>query len=216
MEKLICPSLMCTDLTNIGDEVRSLDAAGADIFHMDVMDGSFVANMALGVEDYKAVRSLTKTKMDVHLMVNNPKNMVPIFADLGADIIYIHPEADTMPTITLADIRRRGIQPGIAVNPGTSVATIKELLPLVDYVLVMTVNPGFAGQTYLDFVDPKIQELVALSKQYDYQVMVDGAISPAKIKSLSKVGVRGFIVGTSALFGKAESYQTLIPRLKED
>lgn len=215
MSNLICPSLMCADFTNIKEEVTALDNAGIDIFHMDVMDGAFVPNMALGVEDYKAVRGLTKTKMDVHLMVNNPQNFVPIFTKLGADIIYIHPEADPMPTRTLDEIKKAGVHPGIAINPGTSIATIKELLPLVDYVLVMTVNPGFAGQAYLDYVNDKIKDLAELKEKYHFNLMVDGAISPEKIKLLSGFGVDGFIVGTSSLFGKDRSYNDIVKELKE-
>jgi len=214
MKNLICPSLMCADFTNIKEEVTELDKADVDIFHMDVMDGAFVPNMALGVEDYKSVRSLTKTPMDVHLMVNNPQNFVPIFANLGANIIYIHPEADPMPTRTLDEIKKAGIHPGIAINPGTSIATIKELLPLVDYVLVMTVNPGFAGQSYLDYVNDKIKNLVDLKGKYQFNLMVDGAISPEKIKLLSGFGVDGFIVGTSSLFGKGREYSDVVADLK--
>lgn len=215
MKKLICPSLMCADLTDIKNEVNSLDEAGVDIFHMDVMDGAFVPNMALGVEDYKAVRSLTKKPMDVHLMVNNPQNIVPIFAKLGANIIYIHPDTDPMPSRTLDEIRKAGIHPGIAINPGISIETIKELLPLVDYVLVMTVNPGFAGQAYLDYVNEKIKSLAVLKEKYQFSLMVDGAISPEKIKLLSGFGVDGFIVGTSSLFGKDKSYKEIVKELKE-
>lgn len=214
VKKLICPSLMCADLRDLKKEVTELDEAGIDIFHMDVMDGSFVPNMALGVEDYKAVRSLTSKKMDVHLMVNNPQNVVPIFADLGADIIYIHPDADPMPSRTLDEIRKSEIHPGIAINPGISIDTIKELLPLVDYVLVMTVNPGFAGQSYLEYVNNKISELAKLKKNYGFNLMVDGAISPEKIKLLSGLGVDGFIVGTSSLFGKEKDYKTIVNELK--
>lgn len=215
MRKLICPSLMCADLTNLKQEVTTLDKAGVDIFHMDVMDGAFVPNMALGVEDYKAVRSLTDKPMDVHLMVNNPQNVVPIFKELGANIIYIHPDTDPMPSRTLADIEESGIHPGIAINPGVSIATIKELLPLVDYVLVMTVNPGFAGQAYLDYVNDKIKDLAELKTKYQFNLMVDGAISPEKIKLLSGFGVDGFIVGTSSLFGKNKSYSEIVKELKE-
>jgi len=215
MRKLICPSLMCADLTNIKSEVTTLDDAGIDIFHMDVMDGAFVPNMALGVEDYKAVRSLTKKPMDVHLMVNNPQNIVPIFTELGANIIYIHPDADPMPSRTLDSIKNSGIHPGIAINPGVSIATIQELLPLVDYVLVMTVNPGFAGQSYLEYVNNKIKKLADLKEKYQFNLMVDGAISPEKIKQLSEFGVDGFIVGTSSLFGKGKSYKEIVKELKE-
>lgn len=214
MKKLICPSLMCADFTNIKKEVTELDKAGVDIFHMDIMDGAFVPNMALGVEDYKSVRGLTNTPMDVHLMVNNPQNFVPIFANLGANIIYIHPEADPMPSRTLAGIKEADIHPGIAISPGTSIATIKELLPLVDYVLVMTVNPGFAGQSYLNYVNDKIKDLVDLKSRYQFDLMVDGAISPEKIKLLSGFGVNGFIVGSSSLFGKGREYSEIVEDLK--
>ena len=206
---------MCADFTNIKSEVNELDQAGTDIFHMDVMDGAFVPNMALGLEDYKAVRSLTKLPMDVHLMVNNPQNIVPIFEKLGANIIYIHPDTDPMPSRTIDEIKTNGIHPGIAINPGTSIETIKELLPLVDYVLVMTVNPGFSGQSYLEYVNDKIKHLAELKNKYDFNLMVDGAISPEKIKLLSDLGVDGFIVGTSSLFGKDKTYKEIIKELKE-
>lgn len=215
MKRLICPSLMCADFTNIKSKVNELDQAGTDIFHMDVMDGAFVPNMALGLEDYKAVRSLTKLPMDVHLMVNNPQNMVPIFEKLGANIIYIHPDTDPMPSRTIDEIKTNGIHPGIAINPGTSIETVKELLPLVDYVLVMTVNPGFSGQSYLEYVNDKIKHLAELKNKYDFNLMVDGAISPEKIKLLSDLGVDGFIVGTSSLFGKDKTYKEIIKELKE-
>lgn len=215
MKRLICPSLMCANFTNIKSEVNELDQAGTDIFHMDVMDGTFVPNMALGLEDYKAVRSLTKLPMDVHLMVNNPQNIVPIFEKLGANIIYIHPDTDPMPSRTIDEIKTNGIHPGIAINPGTSIETVKELLPLVDYVLVMTVNPGFSGQSYLEYVNDKIKHLAELKNKYDFNLMVDGAISPEKIKLLSDLGVDGFIVGTSSLFGKDKTYKEIIKELKE-
>lgn len=215
MEKLICPSLMCADFTRLHEEVTNLDNAQIDMFHMDVMDGDFVPNLALGAEDYRAVRKLTKKMMDVHLMVQNPRKFVSLFANLGADVIYIHPEADQIPTSTILDIRQRGIKPGLAVNPGTSIENIIELLPLVDYVLVMTVNPGFAGQKYLEYVNNKIKKLVALKSTMNFKLMVDGAISPIKVAELSVMGVDGFIVGTSSLFGKKESYKKIIKTLKE-
>ena len=129
-------------------------------------------------------------------------------------LFYIHPEADQQVTRTLDVIKSKGKKAGIALNPGTSIATVKELLPLVDYVMVMTVNPGFAGQSFLDFTVDKIDELVALSENYNYDVMVDGAIAPDKVESLSEKGVKGFILGTSSLFGKEESYETILQKLR--
>ncbi|MCT4398525.1 ribulose-phosphate 3-epimerase [Pediococcus ethanolidurans] len=214
MERLICPSLMCADFSKIKTEVETLENANVDIFHMDVMDGDFVPNLALGREDYETVRKLTNKPMDVHLMVQNPANFVNLFVSLGADIIYIHPEADQQPAKTIDSIRLKGKHPGIAINPGTSIAMVEELIPLVDYVLVMTVHPGFSGQKYLNYVDTKIKELVKLQRLNSFKLMVDGAISPEKINALSEVGVNGFIVGTSSLFGKRESYKKIVQELK--
>jgi ribulose-phosphate 3-epimerase len=212
-EKLICPSMMCANFEEITKEVKELEKV-TDIFHMDIMDGHFVPNMALAVQDFVAIRKLTQVKMDAHLMVQDPKKFVPLFAQAGADIIYIHPEADQIPTATLKDITDLGICAGIAINPGTTVAMIEPLLNLVDYVMVMTVNPGFAGQKYLDFVDTKIDELASLKEKYGFKLMVDGAISPEKIQTLSPKGVDGFILGTSALFGKGRSYEEIAEELR--
>ncbi len=215
MKKLLCPSMMCADFSNLERATRDLDKAGVDIFHMDFMDGSFVPNFGMGLQDFELVRSTTQKQVDVHLMIQNPGNYVDMFADLGADIIYIHPEADQQPARTLASINQKGKQAGIAINPGTAVETIQELLPLIDYVMVMTVNPGFAGQKYLDYVDNKIEKLVELSSTYGFEVMVDGAISPEKIDKLSQLGVTGFVLGISALFNKPDSYQDIVIELKK-
>ena len=215
MTKLLCPSMMCADFSNLKEDTQKLDQAGIDIFHMDFMDGRFVPNFGMGLQDFELVRSVTEKPLDVHLMIEEPSKYVEKFADLGADIIYIHPEADQQVTRTLDTIHQKGKKAGIAINPGTSVEMIQELLPLVDYVMVMTVNPGFAGQKYLAYTDPKIEKLVALSKKYEYKVMVDGAISPEKVEQLSKKGVTGFILGTSALFGKSESYEEILMQLRK-
>lgn len=216
MKRLICPSMMCANFANLKEEVSHLDRAGVDIFHMDFMDGSFVPNFGIGIQDFELVRKETKKSVDVHLMIEEPGKYVKKFSELGADIIYIHPEADKQPTRTLETIRNMGKKAGIALNPGTSVATIKELLVLCDYVMVMTVNPGFSGQNFLSYTKLKIEELVELKQKYQFQLMVDGAISKEKVKELSVVGVNGFILGTSALFGKKESYQEIINQLKEE
>jgi len=214
MEKLICPSMMCADFDNFKEEIFALDKAGTDIFHMDIMDGNFVPNFALGLEDVKCVKRNTKKMVDVHLMVDRPETAVEIFANAGVDIIYVHPETDRHIAKTLGKIRDLGAKPGIAINPGTSIETIIELLSIVDYILIMTVNPGFAGQKYLDFVDMKIRNLVEFKEEYQFKIIVDGAISIDVMERLSSFGVDGFVLGTSSLFGKNEDYETIITRLR--
>lgn len=214
MERLLCPSMMCADYGRLKEEVEALDAAGVDIFHCDIMDGGFVPNMTMGIMDLKTVRRYTQKKVDVHLMIEDPGEKVDWFIDAGADIIYIHPEAERYVVKTLAHIKERGRAAGIAVNPDTSLASISELLNLCDYVMVMTVNPGFAGQKFIQFTKNKIRDLAALKKEYGYKLMIDGSCSPEVIREMSAMGVDGFILGTSALFGKGRPYAAIIPELR--
>ena len=214
MKKLLCPSMMCADFSRLAGEVKELEQAGADIFHCDVMDGMFVPNMALGLTDVMAIRRCTGKMMDVHLMVENPGDKVDLFLDAGADLIYIHPEAERYVVRTLAHIKKRGRLAGLAINPDTSAATIGEMLNLCDYVMVMTVNPGFAGQKFLDFTVDKIEELASLKRGKGFRLIVDGACSPEVIERLSGKGVDGFVLGTSALFGKKRPYAELLKGLR--
>ena len=215
MEKLLCPSMMCANFASLQKEIEDLEEGGIDIFHLDVMDGSFVPNFGMGLQDIEYICKTATKSCDVHLMIENPSKYVDKFASLGAKIIYIHPEIDPHACRTLQMIKDAGAKAGIAINPGTPFETVKDLLHLCDYVMLMSVNPGFAGQKYLDFVTPKFKKFVDEAKNYGgYDVMIDGACSPKKIEMLSKMGVKGFILGTSALFGKDKSYQEIINELR--
>lgn len=215
MEKILCPSMMCADYGNLKDEIVALDKAGVDIFHCDVMDGSFVPNMTMGIMDIKTIRKYTDKLVDAHLMIENPSTKIDLFIDAGVDLIYIHPEAERYVIKTLAYIKSKGVKAGIAINPDTSIETVYEMLNLVDYVMVMTVNPGFAGQPFIDFMRDKIKRLVELKKERDFKIIIDGAMSPEKIKEMSELGADGFILGTSSLFGKDVDYTTAVNQLRE-
>ena len=181
----------------------ALEAAGANGLHLDLMDGNFVPNYGMGLQDIEWLCKNATVPCDVHMMVEQPRRYIQKFATMGVRVIYVHPEADPHVARTLATIRELGVKAGIAINPGTSFSAVEPVLSLCDYVLVMTVNPGFAGQAWLDFVNPKIERLVAASHEgaNDYEVVVDGNCSPEHVAQASAMGVKGFVLGTAGLFG---------------
>ena len=213
--KLLCPSMMCADFGALSQEVEKLQEAGADMFHLDVMDGQFVPNFGLGLQDIEYICKNAKIPCDVHLMTATPGDYIELFASYGVEVIYFHPETDFHAARTIQKIRDSNVKPGIAINPGTSMESIKALLGMVDYVLVMTVNPGFAGQKYILDVDEKIEELLEKKENYGFEIVIDGACSPQVIEKMGKKGVYGFVLGTSALFGKVENYMDIMKNLRQ-
>jgi len=209
------PSLMCVDFANLKEEISLLNATDIAGYHIDIMDGNFVPNFALGSNDIRAVAALSKKELDVHLMVNNADAAIHCFLDLPVQRLCFHQEACIHHHRLISLIRQRGIQAGIAINPGTSLSAIEDLLPELDFVLVMTVNPGFAGQQFLEFVADKINRLCTLRREKGlcFDIEVDGATAPDKIQRLARMGVDSFVLGTAALFGKARPYGDIVPEL---
>lgn len=216
MGVLLSPSMMCADFNNLKSEVDKLNSTDIDMYHMDIMDGLYVPNFAMGLEDYKVVRRNTQKMLDVHLMIENPHKYVKLFSEAGADLIYFCPDAEQQPSRTIDEIHELGKKAGIAVNTNISFEVIKELLPVVDYVLVMTVEPGFAGQNFKSFVLPKLEKLIEKKADYGYILGIDGAVTKEKIKVLHEKGVDNFVLGTSALFGKKQSYKDIIFNIKNE
>lgn len=210
-------SMMCADFGNLEKEVRDLEQGGIDSFHIDIMDGRYVPNFAMSLNDMKYIASITDKPLDVHLMIEHPSNHIGLFlTNLRAgDTVYIHPEAEYHPSTTLQKVIDAGMIPGIAINPGTSVESVFEMLRIVKKVLVMSVNPGNAGQMYLPYVGKKVTKLLALKDEMDFEICWDGACSADKILSYAPKGVDGFVLGTTLLFGKDKSYDEILKDIRE-
>lgn len=215
MEKLLCPSLLNLSDDYLKDEIIQLDQSGVDILHLDVMDGEYVPNFGMSFKEIETARANTSLPLDLHMMMKNPRRYVKRYADCGINIMYIHPDSETIPTETILLIRELGMHPGIVINPGVSLESVSELFPLVDYVLVMTVNPGFAGRDYLPWVEPKIEKLLEIRKKYSFHIVIDGGVTWDIMERLWKKGVEGFVLGKQILFGQEEDYKTIIDKVRK-
>lgn len=209
-------SMMCANYANLEKEVQMLDDGGIDSYHIDIMDGRFVDNFGMGYQDMEYIRSATSKKLEAHLMINDPERYFDILTKIGLDVAYIHPESTHAPEIAIETLRQLGVTPGIAINPGTSIASIEELLNIVDRVLVLCVTPGHAGRAFAPYVANKIEHLLNMQSKYDFDIFWDGACTREKIKEYAPKGVKGFILGTSLLFGHPQSYKDILVNLRSE
>lgn len=210
-------SMMCANYGNLEKEVKELEAGEIDSFHIDIMDGRYVPNFAMSLNDMKFIAGATEKPLDVHLMIEHPNNHIGLFLNnlRPGDTVYIHPEAEYHPSTTLQKVIDAGMIPGIAINPGTSVETVFEMLRIVKRVLVMSVNPGNAGQMYLPYVGKKITKLLSLREEMDFELWWDGACGAERILENAPKGMDGFVLGTTLLFGKDRAYGEILKDIRE-
>jgi ribulose-phosphate 3-epimerase len=213
---LLCPSILAADFTSLGDQIKEAEEAGADWFHIDVMDGHFVPNLSMGPGIVKACKKATNRPLDVHLMIEKPERYLDKFAAAGATFITVHIETCPEMNKTLASIRDLGCKAGITLNPATDASTIKPYLNNVDLVLVMSVNPGFGGQSFMPEVLPKIGQIRKMLDDInpDVAIEVDGGIKPETIQQTYDQGARIFVAG-SAIFKHPQGIQSGINSLTE-
>jgi len=208
--KYIAPSILSADFERLGDEVKAVEAAGADWIHADVMDGHFVPNITFGPLIVEAVRRVTALPIDVHLMIENPNDYIPAFAKAGADYISVQIESCVHLNRSIHLIRECGAKPGVVLNPSTPLQLIDWIIEYVDYVLVMSVNPGFGGQAFIPNSLDKIKELRRMihNRKLNTLIEIDGGVNEKTISAIADAGVDIFVAG-SAIFGSTDYKETI-------
>ncbi len=212
----IAPSILSADFARLADEIKAVEDGGAKVLHVDVMDGHFVPNITIGLPVVRSLRKVTSLTIDCHLMIERPGEYAEQFVDAGADMVSVHVEADPHLHRTLSSIRKAGGLAGIAINPVTPLSALEEALPYADFVLVMSVNPGFGGQTYIPTVTEKVRRLrqMILSRGLDTRIEIDGGIDADNISEVVDAGAEILVAG-SAVYGKpspAEAVRELLQK----
>ncbi len=206
----IAPSILSADFTRLGEEIRAIEDGGATVLHFDVMDGQFVPNITVGLPVLKSVRKVTDMTIDAHLMIENPGNYAVKFVEAGADMVSVHVEADVHLQRTLTGIREAGGKAGIAINPGTPLNSLEECLPYADFILLMSVNPGFGGQEFVPTMIDKLRRLRMMINERGLatKIEIDGGIDAGNIAEIVESGAE-IIVAGSAVFGKGKPTESV-------
>ena len=210
----IAPSILSADFSKLGEEIIAVERAGADMIHIDVMDGHFVPNITMGPLVVSAIRKMTQLTLDVHLMIQNPDQYISAFADAGADMISIHVETCSHLNRSIQLLIENKVMPGIALNPSTPIESLKWIMMQLKYIVLMSVNPGFGGQSFIPNTLDKIGELkqIIIEKNLEIEIQVDGGVNAGTVEQISRAGCDIFVAG-SAIYGK-DDYKTAIKQLK--
>ena len=210
----IAPSILSANFSSLGDEIRAVERGGADVLHVDVMDGHFVPNITIGLPVVKSLAGFTRLPIDAHLMITEPGTYAPQFVKAGAQMVSVHVEADPNLHRTLTAIKSAGAQAGVVLNPATPVSAVEEALQFVDYVLVMSVNPGFGGQQFIPHSIDKVKRLRQLinERQLNVRIEIDGGIDRTNIETVVAAGAEIIVVG-SAIFGTPDA-ETAVKELR--
>jgi ribulose-phosphate 3-epimerase len=211
----LAPSILSADFARLGEQVRAASEGGAAVIHVDVMDGHFVPNLTIGPPVVKSLRKVTKLPLDCHLMIDNPDEFIPVFAEAGADWISVHQEVCLHLNRTLHLIKSHNCLAGVVINPATPVETLAEVLDIVDYVLVMSVNPGFGGQKFIPGTLHKMRRLAEIRSQrgLSYRIEVDGGVSHDTVADVVRAGAEVLVAG-NAVFGSGDPTKNVQALLK--
>ena len=203
----ICPSLLSANVCNLEKDIKTLDSKNIEILHIDIMDGNFVPNITFGIYQVEAIRKITDAEFDAHLMVEDPDKFVEALVEGGVNGITVHVETCKHLYKTIRYIKSFGIKAGVALNPSTPIHCLEHVLPMLNRVLIMSVEPGFGGQEFIPFSIDKIQILnrIKIEKNYDFDIQVDGGINNQNIKAVVDAGVNEFVIGSSIFNGDIES-----------